>query len=367
MAARLSDGVVSLRTWAIADVSAIVDALHDGSAATWIVGMPHPYGPAEAREFLARAERELTTAEYAHLAVTDAASGRVLGAVGINFRHDRQAGEIGYWTHPAERGRGIAWRAVTLVTRWAFEELRLPRVELIIHPLNFQSQVVASRCGFRREGLLRSYLEHRGLRNDYYSFARLPDDQPPRPHPVLSLTNGLELRPWHLRDAETALAMLTGDEQITRWCVDIRPDMTLDGERRFIAEAARTWFEDNLPGFAIVDAASGDLLGSCCAHRSRFTGVAELGYLVRAQARGRGVAAAALDAVTEWVLADGRYNTCELLIAPDNTASVRTAQRCGYVRSGEIRSCCSHGSSGGLYEAWRRIEEHRPRHQRPRW
>jgi RimJ/RimL family protein N-acetyltransferase len=370
-AARLSDGVVRLRTWTAADAPAIVDGLRDGSAAYWIVDMPHPYGPAEAGDFLTRAERELRSAEYAHLAVADATTGRVLGAIGMNFRHDRQAGEIGYWTHPGERRRGIARRAVALVSGWAFEELRLPRVELIIHPLNFESQVIASRSGFRREGLLRSYLEHRGLRNDYYSFARLPDDPPPRPHPVLSLegvqdgvdpvdpaarttVGDVELRPWQLRDAEAALQMLTGDEQITRWYVEIAPEMSIDEERRFIAEAARAWQEDHLPVLAIVDAAGGGLLGSCGAQRSRFAGVAELGYLVREAVRGGGIAAAALDAVTEWVLADGRYGVCELLIAPENSSSIRTAERCGYVRSGEIRSCSTRGLSVGLHEAWRR-------------
>jgi len=353
-AARLSDGVVRLRTWTAADAPAVVDGLRDGSAAYWIVDMPHPYGLAEAGDFLARAERELLSAEYAHLAVADAQTGRVVGAIGLNLHHDRQAGEIGYWTHPGERRRGIARRAVAIVTRWAFEELRLPRVELIIHPLNYESRVIASRSGFRREGLLRSYLEHRGLRNDYYSFARLPDDPPPRPQPVLSPADDVELRPWQLRDAEAAREMLTGDEQIARWCVEIGSRMSLDEERRFIAQAARGWLEDGLPVFAIVDAAGGGLLGSCGAHRSRFAGVAELGCLLRQKARGRGIAAAALDAVTEWVLDHGRYSVCELLIDSDNLSSARTAERCGYVRSGEIRSCSTRGLDGNLHEAWRR-------------
>jgi hypothetical protein len=86
----------------------------------------------------------------------------------------------------------------------------------------------------------------------------------------------VELRPWQLRDAEAALQMLTGDEQITRWYVEIAPEMSIDEERRFIAEAARAWQEDHLPVLAIVDAAGGGLLGSCGAQRSRFAGVAAL-------------------------------------------------------------------------------------------
>jgi RimJ/RimL family protein N-acetyltransferase len=69
---------------------------------------------------------------------------------------------MGYWLAERARGRGIATEAVRLLAAWALDVLRIERLELMIHPENFASQRVAERCGFTREGLLRSYLRKRG-------------------------------------------------------------------------------------------------------------------------------------------------------------------------------------------------------------
>src|SRR5262249_49069217 len=54
-------------------------------------------------------------------------------------------GEIGYALPAAARGRGAATRAVLLLTRWAFDELGLLRLELRIDALNTASKRVAER------------------------------------------------------------------------------------------------------------------------------------------------------------------------------------------------------------------------------
>jgi len=75
---------------------------------------------------------------------------------------------MGYWLTERARGRGIATDAVRLLAGWAFGVLRLDRLELMIHPENTASQPVAERCGFTREGFLRSHMLKRnsGERRD---------------------------------------------------------------------------------------------------------------------------------------------------------------------------------------------------------
>jgi RimJ/RimL family protein N-acetyltransferase len=172
----LSDGRIRLRRWRSADAPAIVAAIADGSIARWIVGMPWPYTQADARAFLKRTRRDWAAATYVHLAVADEHTGRIVGAVGLNLHVDRQAGEAGYWVAPGDRGRSIAPAAVALLERWAFDELQLARLELVIHIDNTPSQKVAAGAGFSREGVLRSYLLHRGTRADYRLYSRLPSD-----------------------------------------------------------------------------------------------------------------------------------------------------------------------------------------------
>jgi GNAT superfamily N-acetyltransferase len=77
---------------------------------------------------------------------------------------------------PAARGRGVATHAVRLIGRWAFEDLELARLELTCAPDNHASQQVAARCGFTREGLLRSHVPFNGGRRDSVMFSLLPGE-----------------------------------------------------------------------------------------------------------------------------------------------------------------------------------------------
>jgi RimJ/RimL family protein N-acetyltransferase len=110
-----------------------------------------------------------------NVAVVDAAEGSLLGAVGLTVRGG--IGEVGYWTAPWARGRGVAARAALLHTRWGFEALGLPRVELLAAVGNLASQRVAEKAGFVREGVLRAVRpapRNEGPRQDVVLYALLP-------------------------------------------------------------------------------------------------------------------------------------------------------------------------------------------------
>jgi RimJ/RimL family protein N-acetyltransferase len=79
---------------------------------------------------------------------------------------DQSRAAVGYWLVPEARGRGIATHAVRLLARWAFDTPGVERLELTCAPDNDASQWVAQRCGFKREGVLRSHLPFKGKRRD---------------------------------------------------------------------------------------------------------------------------------------------------------------------------------------------------------
>ncbi|MGP3636234.1 GNAT family N-acetyltransferase [Streptomyces sp. 24-1644] len=66
-------------------------------------------------------------------------------------------------------------------------------------------------------------------------------------------------------------------------------------------------------------------------------GRASVGYWLVAQARGQGVAGAALRTISTWALHDLRVPRVQLLVEPWNTASVRTAEESGFRREGLLR------------------------------
>jgi RimJ/RimL family protein N-acetyltransferase len=84
--------------------------------------------------------------------------------------------ELGYIVAPAWRGRGIATQALGLLTKWGFEEAGALRSELYISLANEGSKIVATRCGYVREGILRSAYFKDGAREDTEVWSRLPSD-----------------------------------------------------------------------------------------------------------------------------------------------------------------------------------------------
>jgi RimJ/RimL family protein N-acetyltransferase len=89
--------------------------------------------------------------------------------------------------------------------------------------------------------------------------------------------------------------------------------------------------------FAIVDAdAAGDAAGApflglaLAVDIDRAGAEAELGYVVAPAARGRGIATAALRALTRWAFEDQDLARATLIIDVANAGSQKVAERCGY-------------------------------------
>jgi RimJ/RimL family protein N-acetyltransferase len=86
------------------------------------------------------------------------APGRVVGNVVLKgYEAGQESAEIGYWTAPAARGRGVASAAVEAMTTWAFESFGaagLRRIELLHQQDNLPSCRVAQKCGYALTGVL---------------------------------------------------------------------------------------------------------------------------------------------------------------------------------------------------------------------
>jgi [ribosomal protein S5]-alanine N-acetyltransferase len=90
-----------------------------------------------------------------------------------------QAGNLGYWMGAAYSRQGYMTAAVKLVIPFAFETLRLHRVEAACIPGNVASVRLLEKTGFRREGFAREYLCIDGAWQDHLLYARLKHDAAP--------------------------------------------------------------------------------------------------------------------------------------------------------------------------------------------
>ncbi len=82
-----------------------------------------------------------------------------------------QNAHIGYWVGEAQAGRGYVPEAVVAVSKFAFEEVGLHRLQVSIVPRNRPSRRVVEKLGFRCEGLAERYLEIDGVWEDHLRFA----------------------------------------------------------------------------------------------------------------------------------------------------------------------------------------------------
>jgi ribosomal-protein-alanine N-acetyltransferase len=172
----LDDGIVRLRLMTEADVPAVVEAVQDPEIPRW-TRVPVPYGEGDARQFRRITYNGLEAGTDLAALIVSADEGELLGAVGIHgIEPESGRCSAGYWVTASARGRGVASRALRLICGYAFDELRVQRIELWIDPENKPSLSVAETVGFTREGLLRSFMSIKGQRRDMLMYSLLPGE-----------------------------------------------------------------------------------------------------------------------------------------------------------------------------------------------
>jgi ribosomal-protein-alanine N-acetyltransferase len=87
-----------------------------------------------------------------------------------------QAGSLGYWMGQPFARQGYMTAAVEALLPFAFNSLRLHRLEAACIPTNAPSIRLLERTGFSREGYAREYLCINGVWQDHLLYARLQND-----------------------------------------------------------------------------------------------------------------------------------------------------------------------------------------------
>lgn len=97
-------------------------------------------------------------------------------------------GEIGLMLGEAQyRGQGYGSEAILMTVEFAFNEMRLHRLEARVLSHNGRARRTFERCGFVREGVAREAFFHSGQWMDVVTFGILASDSRPHsPHPESS-------------------------------------------------------------------------------------------------------------------------------------------------------------------------------------
>lgn len=153
----LTDGVVLLRPWRDGDVESIYEACQDRELQRFIP-VPRPYARDDAVAYVDRTRREWSDGSKAAFAVVSAGDDdALLGSVNVAIAGG--VGNAGYWVVPSVRRRGVATRALGLITDWAFEAVELGVMLLEIRPENVGSIGAAEASGYHEVGSLAVHFE----------------------------------------------------------------------------------------------------------------------------------------------------------------------------------------------------------------
>jgi RimJ/RimL family protein N-acetyltransferase len=163
---RITGRSVVLREHRDTDAGRIVEACSDERTAYWLPDLPSPYTLDDAREFMDSRREQRATGAGLSWVVADPETDELLGNISV-FDIDRHGdAEIGYWSHPDARGRGVTSEACGLVVRHAFVAeddggLGLRRLHVVAAADNTASRRVIEGNGFVEVGRQRQENPHR--------------------------------------------------------------------------------------------------------------------------------------------------------------------------------------------------------------
>ncbi|MGW4807665.1 GNAT family N-acetyltransferase [Kitasatospora sp. NPDC004272] len=150
----LTEAELTLRPWEDGDADALAALLADEEVRRWTSHRVRDRG--DALRWLANEHAGRATG--ARLGFALVTGGLVAGHVVLKRPGGTGGvGEVGYWTGAPARGRGLATRAVALLSAWALDpagDLALTRLELVHNAGNPASCRVAEKAGYRLEALL---------------------------------------------------------------------------------------------------------------------------------------------------------------------------------------------------------------------
>lgn len=143
----LVTGRLVMRAPRESDLPAIALLADNRHVAQMLARMPHPYGEAEARAFLAMAQQRQSGVAYA---LTLAGTGTFVGCAGLNAT-DRGL-ELGYWIGEPYWKRGYATEAAHALVDLAFRTTDISVLHCSTRVINPASRRVIHKCGFQYAG-----------------------------------------------------------------------------------------------------------------------------------------------------------------------------------------------------------------------
>ncbi len=153
---------LTLRRMMVADTDDMYEYASRPDVTKYLTWYPHP-DRKYTREYLEYLGNRYAGGMFYDWAVIYEPDCKMVGTCGFtSFNCSSDSAEVGYVLNPEYWGKGIASEALECVLRFAFEELKLHRVEARFMQENDRSRRVMEHAGMQFEGVLREAMLIKG-------------------------------------------------------------------------------------------------------------------------------------------------------------------------------------------------------------
>lgn len=150
--------------------------------------------------------------------------------------------------------------------------------------------------------------------------------------PFITLTDGVvALRAFNFGEERVLHEAVTESlPELQPWMSWATDRYAVETARDFISIARAEWTRGSMYAFAVADANTGEFLGGCgLSHFHPVYKFCNLGYWVRTPKHGRGIAGRAAKLAAQFAFERANAIRAEIVIAKDNHASKRVAEKIG--------------------------------------
>lgn len=133
--------------------------------------IPHPYHLKDANDFISLTKKQFPATSFGIIINEN----ELCGVISLIPQTDiyRMNAEIGYWIGENYWGQGIATKAIALITKYGFEELKFKRIYAGVFESNKSSMKILKKNGYKCEGILRNAITKNHVIMNEHIYAKL--------------------------------------------------------------------------------------------------------------------------------------------------------------------------------------------------
>lgn len=165
---------VFLRKLRLRDEYDVYRNVNDWQVVKFLTRIPWPYKRKDATDFIRKTFLGRRRGTSYTFGICFNGADKVIGIIDIfNVDLTHRKAEVGYWLGRKNWGKGVMSEALELISSFAFDELKLHRLEAKVYGGNKASCRVLERNGFIKEGFLREAIYKWAKFHNIYVYGKL--------------------------------------------------------------------------------------------------------------------------------------------------------------------------------------------------